>query len=118
MMRIECLTLELVPGLILVQMTLEETKRSLRASELASAVGVSSDTLRHYERRGLLKKPPRTESGYRLYPAEAVHRVQLIRNALAVGFSLTDLSAILRVRDKGGVPCQDVARMASEKVEH
>lgn len=112
------LTLESNPGLILVQMSLEETKRNLRSGELANAVGVSTDTLRHYERLGLLKKPPRTEGGYRLYSAEAVNRVQLIRNALAVGFSLADLSAILRVRDKGGVPCQDVARIASEKLEH
>jgi DNA-binding transcriptional MerR regulator len=116
-MKIECLTLESVPGLILVPMALEETRRNLWAGELARAVGVSTDTLRHYQRRGLLKKPPRTNGGYRLYPVGAVHRVQLIRNALAVGFSLTELSVILRVRDRGGALCQDVARMASEKVE-
>jgi len=98
-------------------MALEESKRNLRAGELAGAVGVSTDTLRPYERRSLLRKPPRTNGGYRLYPVEAVQRVQLIRNALAVGFSLTELSMILKVRDKGGAPCQDVARMASEKVE-
>jgi len=97
-------------------MVSSETKRSLRAGELASAVDVSTDTLRHYERIGLLKKPPRTQGGYRLYPIEAIHRVQLIRNAVAVGFSLAELSRILRVRDRGGVPCHDVARMASEKL--
>jgi MerR HTH family regulatory protein len=56
---------------------------------------VSPDTLRHYENLGILKEPPRSDAGYSLYPVEALNRVLLIRNALAVGFSLDELTRIL-----------------------
>jgi len=78
---------------------------------------VSTDTLRHYEKLGLLKKPPRTSSGYRAYPPESFDRVLLIRNALACGFTLKELASILRVRDAGGAPCRKVASLAHEKVQ-
>jgi len=65
---------------------------------------------------GILEKPPRTEGGYRSYPPEALDRVHLIRNALASGFTLRELTTILPVRDGGGVPCQQVAELAREKV--
>jgi MerR family transcriptional regulator, copper efflux regulator len=94
----------------------ESPKRSLRSGDLALVAGVSTDTLRHYERLGILKKPPRTDGGYRAYPADALDRVNLIRNALASGFTLRELSTILRVRDGGGAPCQQVAELAREKV--
>jgi DNA-binding transcriptional MerR regulator len=95
---------------------IESPKRSLRSGDLARAIGVSTDTLRHYERLGILKKPPRTEGGYRSYPPEALDRVHLIRNALASGFTLRELTTILRVRDRGGAPCQQVAELAREKL--
>jgi DNA-binding transcriptional MerR regulator len=95
---------------------IESPKRSLRSGDLARATGVSTDTLRHYERLGILKKPPRTEGGYRSYPPEALDRVNLIRNALASGFTLRELTTILRVRDGGGAPCQQVAELAREKI--
>ena len=60
------------------------------AGELAHRVGVSTDTLRHYERKGVLPRPRRGANGYRMYPASAVDRVTLIRRALAVGFTLDD----------------------------
>jgi len=90
-------------------------QRSFRSGDLAQAAGVSTDTLRHYARLGILKKPPRTEGGYRLYPPEAHDRVHLIRNALASGFTLRELTTILSVRDAGGAPCQQVAQLAREK---
>jgi DNA-binding transcriptional MerR regulator len=65
---------------------------------------------------GILKKPPRTQAGYRVYPPESVDRVLLIRNALASGFTLAELAQILRVRDAGGAPCRQVAALAHEKV--
>ena len=91
--------------------------RTLRSGELSRAAGVSTDTLRHYERLGILKKPPRTQSGYRVYPPESLDRVLLISNALASGFTLKELASILRVRDAGGAPCRQVAKLAHEKVE-
>jgi DNA-binding transcriptional MerR regulator len=95
---------------------LESQQRSFRSGDLARAAGVSTDTLRHYERLGILKKPPRTEGGYRSYPPEALDRVRLIRNALASGFTLRELVMILQVRDGGGSPCRQVAQLAREKV--
>lgn len=91
-------------------------KSNLQSGALAKAAGVSTDTLRHYERLGVLKKPPRTDGGYRLYPPEAVDRVLLVRDALASGFTLRELTSILRVRDAGGAPCRQVAELAHEKV--
>ena len=87
----------------------------MRSGELATMATVSTDTLRHYERLGLLPKPARTLANYRDYPAQAVERLRIIRNALAVGFSLDEIGRILRVRDQGGAPCHEVRRMAGEK---
>ena len=69
---------------------------------------MSTDTLRHYERKGLLPLPPRTAGGYRRYPSDAVARVRLIQRALVIGFSLDELSRVLRERAAGGAPCQKV----------
>jgi DNA-binding transcriptional MerR regulator len=91
-------------------------KTGYRSGELASLAGVSTDTLRHYERKGVLARPRRTANGYRVYPAGAIERVQLIRRALCVGFTLDELARILREREKGSVPCQEVRALASGKL--
>src|ERR1700704_6957663 len=88
----------------------------MQSGELARQAGVSTDTLRHYERLGLLLKAPRTPGGYRDYPAQTLERVRLIRRALSVGFSLPELTAILKIRDQGGVPCQQVRAIAESKL--
>ena len=88
----------------------------MRSGELAKLTHVSTDTLRHYERVGVLARPKRTEAGYRLYPIEALQRVQLVRRALGVGFTLAELARILKVRDNGGVPCQHVRALAAAKL--
>jgi|SRR5579864_1241358 len=92
------------------------TGNTLRSGELAGLCGVSADTIRHYDRIGILAASPRAMSGYRLYGPEAVHRVRLARNALQLGFSLPELSEILGVRDRGGVPCRTVFELAQEKL--
>lgn len=88
----------------------------MRSGELARLLRVSTDTLRHYEALGLLRPPQRTAGNYREYPPEAKKRVQLIRNALTMGFSLAELGTILKVRDEGGAPCAEVRRIAGAKV--
>ena len=93
-----------------------DQKPYLRSGELADLAGISPDTLRHYERMKLLPVPRRSSGNYRLYPPEAVERVQLIRHALAVGFSLPELAKILKVRDKAGAPCRQVKRLLEEKL--
>jgi DNA-binding transcriptional MerR regulator len=88
----------------------------LRSGELARATGVSTDSLRHYERRGLLAPPRRLASGYRAYPEKAVERVRLIQNALSIGFTLDELSKFLRDRAAGRAPCRTVRAVAGRKL--
>ena len=83
--------------------------------ELAKATGVSTDTLRHYERKGVLQSE-RTSNGYRKYPENALERVRMIRQALAVGFTLDELSTIFKVFDGGGAPCEQVRTLAAQKL--
>jgi DNA-binding transcriptional MerR regulator len=95
---------------------LKASEKHFRSGELAEATGVSRDTLRHYERLGLLPRPRRTRSNYRQYAPDAVQRVQLIQRALSVGFSLAELTRVLRVRDAGGAPCRQVRALAADKL--
>ena len=89
----------------------------LRSGTLAKAVGVSPDTIRHYERIGVLPQSLRTDSGHRLYPRSAVERVIVVRRALRIGFTLAELAEVLRVRDAGGAPCRRVYQLALEKLK-
>lgn len=89
---------------------------SLRSAQLARLAGVSADTLRHYERKGLLPKATRSPNGYREYPPEACARVRLVRRAVALGFTLDELAAIVRVRDEGGAPCHEVRALGARKL--
>jgi DNA-binding transcriptional MerR regulator len=89
----------------------------MRSGQLARTSGVSTDTLRHYERLGLLAVPERSPANYRNYPPGSVQRVHLIRRALGIGFSLEELKTILKVRDGGGTPCQRVRGMLREKIQ-
>ena len=91
-------------------------KGLLRSGELARLAGVSTDTLRHYERKGVLARPRRSTNGYREYEAEALDRVLLVRRALGVGFTLDELASILRQRARGGVPCRQVRELAAAKL--
>jgi len=88
---------------------------SLTPAALAELTGVSTDTLRHYERKGLLARPPRTDAGHRRYPAAAADRVRLIRRALVIGFSLAELARVLRQRERGGAPCREVRALVGTR---
>ena len=90
---------------------------TLRIGDLARASGVSTDTLRHYERKGVLRSQ-RAGNGYREYVADSLERVQMIRKALAIGFTLDELREVLHVFDRGGVPCQQVRSLAASKLAH
>ncbi len=72
--------------------------KSLTIGHLASASGVNLETVRYYERRGLLPKPPRTASGYRLFPIEAAQRLRFIQRAKELGFSLKEIGELLSLR--------------------
>ncbi len=72
--------------------------KSLTIGRLAREVGVNLETVRYYERRGLLPKPPRSTSGYRLFPVEAARRLRFIRRAQELGFSLGEIRELLLLR--------------------
>jgi DNA-binding transcriptional MerR regulator len=91
-------------------------KSFYRSGELAELAGVSTDTLRHYERKGVLARPLRKANDYRQYPVTAPHQVRLIRRALAVGFTLDELATVLGVRARGGAPCAEVRALAAAKL--
>jgi MerR family mercuric resistance operon transcriptional regulator len=83
--------------------------------KVAAAAGVSADTIRYYERVGLLPRPARTASGYRQYAPAVVNRLTVIRNAQRFGFSLNAIAGFLRTREAGGTPCHDV-RAAAQRI--
>lgn len=84
----------------------------LTIGSLARAADVPSDTLRYYERRGLLPTPPRNSSGYRLFPADAVNRVQFIKRAQGLGFTLEEIGELLALRGATPKACDRVERKA------
>ena len=88
----------------------------LRIGEIARQAGVSPATVRLYERKGLLPTAVRSSGGYRGFPADTIARMKLIQCALAVGFTISELSRILRRRDSGGAPCPDVRSLARRKL--
>lgn len=97
-------------------MGMADTAKPLRSGELAQLTGVSPDTIRHYERIGILRAPPRTSAGYRMYTRDTIDRVRLVQRALQLGFTLTELSEILRTRDSGNAPCHRVLNLTEEKL--
>lgn len=88
----------------------------LSVGELARLAGVSTDSVRHYERKGVISRPARAANGYRRYPPATLARVQLVRRALGVGFTLDELARVLGIRDRGGIPCAEVRRLAAAKL--
>ena len=92
---------------------------------LAKQAGVPTSTVRYYERRGLLRPDGRSEGNYRLYGEEALDRLRFVRSAQAAGFTLSNISALLRFRDGDAAPCREVqdlitVRLAQvvEQIDH
>lgn len=84
--------------------------------QLATAAGVGVETVRFYEREGLLPQPPRKRSGYRQYPREAVARVHFIRRAKDLGFTLKEIGELLDLRVDPRKECADVRALAKAKL--
>ena len=78
----------------------------MRIGEIAKRAGVTVDTVRFYERVGVLPAPARTESGYRDYEPETVERIQLTRELQGIGFTLSDAVGALAAHDAGGATCE------------
>ena len=84
--------------------------------QVASHAGVNVQTIRYYERRGLIPKPERTRSGYRSYPDDAVRRVGFIKRAQELGFSLNEISDLLKLRVRSATACATVEKRARSKI--
>jgi len=88
----------------------------LTIGKLATQGGVNIGTIRYYERRGLLITPQRARSGYRLYADDAVRRLQFIRQAQLLGFSLNEIQELLSLRMQPGTTCADIRQRARQKI--
>ncbi|HYX43936.1 MAG TPA: heavy metal-responsive transcriptional regulator [Acidimicrobiales bacterium] len=88
----------------------------MTVSKLADQVGTSPDTLRYYERIGLLAEPDRSASGYRLYGDDAVERVRFIKRAQRFGLRLDEIGELLDIRQRGLCPCGRTRRLLEAKV--
>lgn len=80
----------------------------MKIGEIAKQAGMTVEAVRFYEREGLLPRPPRTEGGYRVYGDADLRRIQFIRQAKRLGFSLQEIVRILRLRERGHCPCDEV----------
>lgn len=88
----------------------------LRIGEVARGASVNVQTIRFYERRHLLRPRQRALNGYRYYDEESVRLVRFIKRAQALGFSLREVQALLRLRDTSGVPCEKMGARAEQKI--
>ena len=88
---------------------------------MARLAGVSADTLRYYEKEGLIAPASKTAAGYRLYTDEGVRRVRFIKHAQHCGFTLSDVKELLTLKHADSACCEDVRSLAIEKklrIEH
>lgn len=88
----------------------------MRTSEVATQAQVNTQTLRYYERRGLLPEPERTRSGYRAYAPDAVRVVRFIKRAQQLGFTLDDIEDLLHLAHGGPASCEETRAMARTRI--
>jgi len=88
----------------------------LTIGKLAKKVNVNIETIRYYERRGLIPKPRRRESGYREYSDETTKRILFIKRAKDLGFSLNEIDELCSLKIAPGTTCSDVKSKAEEKI--
>ncbi len=89
---------------------------AMTIGKVAAGAGVNIQTVRYYERRGLLPRAPRTASGYRQYDPDAVARLRFIKRAQDLGFSLEEIAELLELRVEHGAACAAVEAKANEKI--
>ncbi|HZV27588.1 MAG TPA: heavy metal-responsive transcriptional regulator [Acidothermaceae bacterium] len=84
--------------------------------EVAEAVRLPSQTIRFYERKGLLPEPSRAANGYRTYDEATMTRVKFIRTAQTAGLTLVEIRGIIELRDDGHIPCTHVTNLIDDKL--
>ena len=92
------------------------TSRPLRIGQIAKLSEVNLQTIRYYEREGLLPHAQRLASGYRVFSTEDVRRVRFIKRAQELGFALKDIKELLSLRQSNGAGCSDVRGLARTKI--
>jgi MerR family mercuric resistance operon transcriptional regulator len=93
------------------------TARSFTIGKLADQAGVNIETVRYYERRGLLSEPPRAQSGYRLYDEDSLIHLRFIKDAQTLGFTLDEIGELLTLRSDAEKPCPEMRQRAERKIE-
>lgn len=91
--------------------------RTLTIGQVAHHAGVGIETIRFYEREGLLEEPPRRTSGYRQYPEQVIRRIHFIKRAQQLGFSLKEISELLALRVDGHTSCEEVKQRTKTKID-
>jgi len=89
--------------------------------KVATLAGISADTLRYYEKEGLITPASKTAAGYRLYTDESLRRIRFIKHAQSCGFTLSDIQELLTLKQTDNACCEDVRSLAIEKklrIEH
>jgi len=95
-----------------------EKEDALTIGEVSRLARVNRETLRYYEREGIIDLPARKDSGYRIYPLDTVKRIRFIKRAQTLGFSLKEIMEMLTLRnDAKGATCRDVKQYAQDKVK-
>lgn len=95
----------------------EEGRRMLKIGEVSKRSGIGVEALRFYEKSGLLERPSRTFSGYRVYGEDVLERLAFIKQAQALGFSLDEIRQIVEDARKGQSPCDEVREIVRTRME-
>ena len=90
---------------------------ALTIGQVAKAAHVNVETIRYYEREGLIPAPPRTSAGYRQYTEDAVRRVRFMKRAQTLGFTLDEVAILLELRVRPGSACHEVVAEANKAIE-
>lgn len=95
---------------------MEPIRNQTTIGKVAKAAGVGVETVRFYERQGLIPEPPRSDSGYRLYPEDTIARLRFISRAKGLGFTLAEIGELLSMSAMPGAGCKDVRDRARVKI--
>jgi DNA-binding transcriptional MerR regulator len=100
-----------------IKSTEQEHRRLLKIGEVSKQSGVGIETLRFYEKLGLLGRPARTASGYRLYDKETLERLDFIKRAQVLGFTLAEIARIIAEKQAGQSPCAEVREIVRARLK-
>jgi MerR family mercuric resistance operon transcriptional regulator len=95
----------------------EVIKVGLQIGEIAKRSKVNKDTIRYYERLGLISEPERTDAGYRIYSEDIIERLGFIKRMQELGFTLKEVDKLLGVKDNDEAKCSDITEFSADKLK-